>query len=157
MCSRSLPILRSGSGGNMSKRLCNIHGLWTKTEKQARCPKCKITSTREYDKKYRNQEASKFYHSREWKRVRGLQLSKYPLCVECNRPAKIVDHIVEIEDGGAKLSLSNLQSMCISCHNAKTTEQKIQRRGRVKSLQTDSLHTEPPTNSQDKPFSGGTL
>ncbi len=141
----------------MSKRLCNIHGLWTKTDKQSRCPKCKTTSTREYDKKHRNQETSKFYHSREWKRVRGLQLSKYPLCVECNRPAKIVDHIVEIEDGGAKLSLSNLQSMCTPCHNTKTTEQKIQRGGAVKSLQTNTANTEPPSKLSQKPLHGTTL
>jgi len=141
----------------MSKRLCNIHGLWTKTDKQSWCPKCKTTSTREYDKKYRNQEASKFYHSREWKRVRGLQLSKHPLCVECKRPATIVDHIIEIEDGGAKLSLSNLQSMCLTHHNMKTAEQKAQRGGAVKSLQTKDRNTEPPSKLSQKLFHGGTL
>lgn len=141
----------------MSKRICNIHGLWEKNSPKDRCPKCKKSSTREYDKNYRNQEASKFYHSREWKRVRGLQLKKYPLCIECNHPAKIVDHIIEIEDGGAKLSLYNLQSMCISCHNAKTAEQKIQRGGAVKSLQTDDTNTEPPAKLSQKQVHGGTL
>jgi hypothetical protein len=76
----------------MSKRLCNLHGLWEKSSPKDRCPKCKKVSTKEYDKNYRNKEADKFYHSRGWKRVRGLQLSKFPLCVECKRPAKIVDH-----------------------------------------------------------------
>ncbi len=141
----------------MSKRLCNIHGMWTKDSKQTTCPKCKKRSTKTYDKTYRNKEADKFYHSRAWKRVRGLQLSKYPLCVECRRPAMIADHIIEIRDGGAKLSLDNLQSMCISCHNAKTAQQKIQRRGAVKSLQTSQPHTEAQYSISQKPFHGDPL
>lgn len=123
------------------KRICPIHGLYTKDKEMKGCPLCKQTSTKEYDKNYRNKESDKFYHSREWKRVRGLQLHRQPLCKECLQPATIVDHIVEIKDGGAKLSLSNLQSLCTGCHNTKTLKQKQIREGVCKSPQTKTQST----------------
>ncbi|NOX15973.1 MAG: HNH endonuclease [Epsilonproteobacteria bacterium] len=125
------------------KRICLIHGLYTKTkDNKSGCPKCKQTKTREYDKNYRNKESDKFYHSREWRRVRGLQLSRFPLCKMCGHPANIVDHIQEIKDGGVKLSLKNLQSLCTSCHNIKTNNQKQSRVGVVKSPQLSHASTE---------------
>ena len=72
----------------MSKRLCNFHGMWTKTKDQMRCPQCKTTSNREYDKNYRNQEASKFYHSRAWKDVREkVRVRDAGLCQQCKQIA----------------------------------------------------------------------
>ena len=141
----------------MSKRICPVHGIWEKKSSKDRCPKCKKMSTHIYDKSYRNKEADKFYHSREWRRVRGLKLSRDPLCVMCGRPAKIVDHIKEISDGGCKLCLDNLQSMCVSCHNSKTADERSTRGGEVKSLHTDDGNTEPPSKFSQKQFSGGTL
>lgn len=139
------------------KRLCAIHGLWDKTTTMPRCPKCKQSSSRQYDKNYRNKESDKFYHSRAWKRVSSMQLNSSPLCVVCGEPAKIADHKVEIKDGGSKLSLDNLQSMCVSCHNVKTSREKNMRGGAVKSLEGKAENTEPPNNFRDKPFSGDTL
>lgn len=139
------------------KRICPIHGLYTKDKDDKGCPNCKQYTTKEYDKNYRNQENDKFYHSREWKRVRGLQLHKQPLCKECLHPATIVDHITEIKDGGAKLSLSNLQSLCTSCHNTKTLRAKQIREGVVKSLHTPTPNTEPCHNFSQKPILGGLL
>jgi 5-methylcytosine-specific restriction endonuclease McrA len=141
----------------MSKRICPIHGIWEKTKTKKRCSKCSSLSSRMYDRNYRNMEADKFYHSREWKKLRDKKLTKDPLCIKCGMPAKIVDHIVEISDGGCRLCMDNLQSMCIACHNSKTAEKKSQRGGAVKSLQNDDEYTEPPTKLQDKLFSGGTL
>lgn len=139
------------------KRICPIHGQYNIAEGESGCPTCKKSSTKKYDKNYRNQENDKFYHSREWKRVRGLQLYKHPFCSMCPNPATIADHIVEIEDGGAKLSLSNLQSFCSSCHNTKTAEQKKHRVGGVKSLQTHSSYTEPTDIFSQSPISRGGL
>ena len=138
------------------KRICPAHGLYSKPKgDKSGCPRCKQTKTKEYDKSHRNKESDKFYHSREWKRVRGLQLSKFPLCKECFHPAIIVDHIVEIKDGGSKLSLSNLQSLCRGCHNIKTLRAKQNREGVGKSLQTSRLDTDTPVNFSQKPISGG--
>lgn len=139
------------------KRICPIHGQYNIAENESGCPTCKKHSTKKYDKDYRNQENDKFYHSREWKRVRGLQLYKHPLCSVCSHPATIVDHIVEIKDGGAKLSLSNLQSLCISCHNTKTADQKQHRVGGIKSLQTNQPHTESANIFSQKPIWRGGL
>lgn len=139
------------------KRICPIHGQYNIAEGEIGCPSCKKLSTKKYDKNYRNQENDKFYHSREWKRVRGLQLSKHPLCIMCSHPASIVDHIVEIQDGGAKLSLTNLQSLCTSCHNTKTQEQKQHRGGGIKSLQTSALYTDTCPNFLQRPISRGGL
>lgn len=137
----------------MSKKICAIHGVHI----FRRCPKCAIQSTRVYDNQFRDKKSDKFYHSRRWKDVRNIQLKQSPLCIRCSLPAKVADHIIEIKDGGEKLSLDNIQSMCISCHNTKTASAKKDRVGVVKSLQSSPTNTEPPIISQDKPFQGGTL
>jgi len=138
------------------KRICPIHGLYTKPKGQKTgCPTCKQAKSKEYDLHDRNKENDKFYHSREWKRARGLQLSKFPLCKECFYPAEIVDHIVEIKDGGSRLSHSNLQSLCRSCHNIKTFREKRKREGVGKMLPDTSSSTAPQGNFLQTPIRGG--
>ncbi len=107
----------------MSKRICPIHGLWEKVNDTDRCPKCKTINNKEYDKNIRNKESDKFYHSREWKTTRKIVLNKNPFCVECGNAADTVDHIKAIKDGGSKLDIDNLQSMCRSCHNIKENQE----------------------------------
>lgn len=70
-----------------------------------------------------------FYQSRRWRSLRALKLSESPLCEECQRkgiltPAQMVDHIVPINKGGTPLDMSNLQSLCGSCHAAKSARDK---------------------------------
>lgn len=66
-----------------------------------------------------------FYNSWPWrKKAKAFKISN-PLCVECLKkdlvvPVKVVDHIVAINAGGAKLDNNNLQSLCESCHNRKS-------------------------------------
>ena len=145
----------------MSKKICSFHGMWD-NKKYKSCPKCKSVSSRTYDKSYRNQEADKFYHSRDWKNVReSIRKRDGGLCQQCKRDGRItesnvVDHIVEIKDGGDKLSLSNLECLCHPCHNRKTSSNKTHRGGRTKSLQTGSENTEPPSKLLQNPFEGGT-
>lgn len=71
------------------------------------------------------QERNRFYQRVAWKRIRKAQLDREPLCRGCKEknklePASIVDHIKPIALGGDALSLDNLQSLCVSCHNRKT-------------------------------------
>ena len=73
----------------------------------------------------RVQDNMKFYNSKAWRQKRLLKLQENPLCELCEEKglivaAEVVDHIQEINDGGLKLSFSNLQSLCHPCHNAKT-------------------------------------
>ena len=75
----------------------------------------------------------KFYQSKRWRNHRKLFLQLHPLCVECEkkgiiRPAKVVDHIVRINDGGDPFDYSNLQPMCSSCHNKKSGRERWQNR-----------------------------
>jgi len=82
-----------------------------------------------YDEEQRDPEIRKFYVSQAWKKARDHQLKRFPLCIKCQRPATMVDHIVEIRDGGERLDPSNLQSMCKSCHNTKTAQERAKREG----------------------------
>ncbi|MDD5406000.1 MAG: hypothetical protein PHE73_03540 [Sulfurovaceae bacterium] len=135
------------------KRICPIHGIHSET----RCPKCHKQTAKTYDKTKRVN--AKFYHSKEWKEVREIQLKRNPVCCVdgCGKPAVIVDHDEEIEDGGCKLCLDNLRSMCISCHNIKTKKAKAAREGRSKSLQNSSPNTDAPPKLSQNVFLRGTL
>lgn len=69
-----------------------------------------------------------FYHSTQWKAVRQIKLREQPLCEECQKngiltPAVLVDHIRPINEGGEKLSMRNLQSLCEKCHNKKSARE----------------------------------
>jgi len=71
-----------------------------------------------------------FYNSTPWRKLRGHQLKHYPLCIECERngittAATTVDHVIPIEAGGEALDVNNLQSMCTSCHNAKSAKERF--------------------------------
>ena len=75
-----------------------------------------------------------FYASNEWRKLRVMYRRAHPLCEECLKqgrttPAALVDHIVEIEDGGARLDPENLQSLCFACHNRKTEGARRHRKG----------------------------
>ena len=79
-------------------------------------------------KRYRthqSKEANAIYHTARWKRIRYLVLKSEPLCRECKKqgkivPAKVVDHIIRIVDGGEPFALNNLQPLCTKCHNSKS-------------------------------------
>lgn len=69
--------------------------------------------------------SKKIYNSKEWRQVRLNKLSRNPLCEECLKvellvPAKHVDHIKSIADGGDAFYMSNLRALCVSCHSRKT-------------------------------------
>lgn len=64
-----------------------------------------------------------------WRKVRRMKLARDPLCESCRKrrrtvAAQLVDHIVPIRAGGARLDLANLQSMCRRCHARKTEQDK---------------------------------
>ncbi|MFR9500662.1 MAG: HNH endonuclease signature motif containing protein [Rikenellaceae bacterium] len=72
---------------------------------------------------------SKFYHSPAWRKLRAMQMERQPLCEECLRngivrDANVADHITPINQGGEALDINNLQSLCHSCHNRKSGQEK---------------------------------
>jgi 5-methylcytosine-specific restriction protein A len=74
-----------------------------------------------------------WYSSKSWAKLRRAFIARHPLCRICSdngfvRSANVVDHIVERKDDDSKrLNWDNLQSLCHSCHNNKTAEEKKKR------------------------------
>ena len=69
-----------------------------------------------------------FYNSTAWRSLRNYKIQLNPLCEICERkgltePAREIDHLQAIKDGGKNLSLSNLQSLCRSCHASKSAKE----------------------------------
>lgn len=67
-------------------------------------------------------ERHEFYWSAKWRRLRDWYRALHPLCEECEKrgltvQADLVDHILSIEEGGDPMAVSNLRSLCHSCHN----------------------------------------
>ena len=70
-------------------------------------------------------EDSSFYNSRDWRKLRLYILAGEPICRECTiAVANVVDHITPIRLGGSKWNHENLQPMCASCHNKKSSSER---------------------------------
>ncbi len=74
-----------------------------------------------------------FYQSKAWRAVRAAFLREHPLCGRCEVlgltvAARVVDHIQPLKRGGARFDTSNLQALCVSCHNRKTASESAGRR-----------------------------
>ena len=87
----------------------------------------RATTQAEYDKTKRTNAA--FYNSSQWRKLRRWFVSSNPLCIECRAKGRVVavdvvDHIIELKDGGAALDVANLQALCHSHHNKKSAEQR---------------------------------
>lgn len=70
---------------------------------------------------------NRLYKTARWLRVRKSWLIRHPICVDCEsrdvvRPATIIDHIIA-HDGDVVLfwDSTNYQSLCVKCHNRKTS------------------------------------
>ncbi|WP_410169954.1 HNH endonuclease [Aeromonas caviae] len=76
---------------------------------------------------------SHIYNSQRWRNLRNAHIIKEPLCAHCLRyeiitPAAVVDHVIEISDDPSRaFDPTNLQSLCASCHQVKTLEEKKRR------------------------------
>ena len=103
------------------KKYCPICADFVATPHTHAAPKSE--QNRMYDKLYRDNQSAKFYHSKQWQDMRKAVLADEPFCRICGRPAKIVDHIQPIRQGGATLDIANLQPLCHACHNAKTNKE----------------------------------
>jgi 5-methylcytosine-specific restriction endonuclease McrA len=73
--------------------------------------------------------AEGFYHSREWLRLMArIKRERGAFCQRCGSGGRIIgDHIVERKDGGAELDESNVELMCVPCHNTKTSKARADR------------------------------
>lgn len=84
------------------------------------------------------------YKTTQWVKLRNYYVSLQPLCEHCLgfdiiKSGKIVDHIIELEDGGEPFNIENLQHLCHSCHNIKTGREATKRRRKKKNNGFGSL------------------
>ena len=59
-------------------------------------------------------------YDRRWRKVRTMQLGNEPMCADCPGLATEVHHVVPLSQGGSRLDLANLMSLCKSCHSRRT-------------------------------------
>lgn len=87
----------------------------------------------EYSKRRGPSTPDSFYQSRSWIKYRDWYRKQHPLCEDCLKagrgpiPMKIVDHIIEIKDGGERFDEENTRSLCQECHNRKTALKRKER------------------------------
>ncbi len=92
--------------------------------KDTYCDKHSKEVHKEYKKNRNDKREQKFYSSKAWINLRNVKRQMNPLCEICMTkdkltPVDIVHHIVEVkEDWSLRLTLSNLQSVCVSCHQS---------------------------------------
>lgn len=106
-----------------SLRNCNKIGCAELT-RDTYCEQHKQEPHRYYDQYVRDPQYDRFYKSAQWKKKREQVLRRDGyLCQQClnqerYQQADMVHHIVEVKDNWSKrLELSNLVSLCHSCHN----------------------------------------
>lgn len=85
---------------------------------------------KKYDQLQRDSEATKFYHSKQWQKVRDAVYSRdLATCQVCGNVVtdrKIVDHIVPLRLSQQEaLDSSNLWTLCYRCHYRKTKLEQI--------------------------------
>ena len=83
------------------------------------CEEHRAIARRKYNRFGRDEGASKRY-DRNWRRIRDWYIEHHPLCEDCLEqqkyyPAAEVHHLVPLSQGGTN-DVSNLRSLCRSCH-----------------------------------------
>ena len=113
---------------------CRQPGCGAVLAKPGYCDTHRSGAHRDYGRARRAFDAELgFYQSAQWRAVRAAFLRQHPLCCVCEQrdrvvPAVVVDHVVPIKEGGARFDPRNLQSLCVSDHNAKSAKERAQQR-----------------------------
>lgn len=106
-------------------------------------PRCAKHKNKQVDRSkylhHTNERGQNLYHTKQWRRLRKAQLLLHPYCKTCQQfhittIASVVDHIIEVEDGGEFYDIDNLQSLCPRHHNVKTGAEKKKRNAKPKPL-----------------------
>lgn len=79
------------------------------------------------DRKRRGSAAKQGY-GRQHQRLRLLVLHRDPICKMCGvRPSTVLDHIVPVKEHGPRWDVTNLQGVCVNCHNQKSGREGMRR------------------------------
>lgn len=104
--------------------------------KRVKAPPNPARVERETRKEGRSAVDTAFYHSREHRALRKEVFDEEPNCRICwnehgrLRAAKVLDHIIPIQQGGAKLDKANVQPLCTPCHQRKSSLESHESRKR---------------------------
>lgn len=96
---------------------CSVPGCGQRSTGNGRCAAHEAERRRQYAQRPRPSSAARGYGSK-WQTIRRGHLAAHPYC-SCGAQATHVDHRVSLARGGTN-DASNLQSMCVTCHNRKT-------------------------------------
>lgn len=118
------------------KQQCCYPGCHTLVDYDQRyCSKHKHElNVKTYHRRHYGQHEGKyqqFYKTTAWRKLSHITLERQPVCVSCLRrgivkKGDLVDHIQPIrtkEGWQRRLDPSNLQVLCIACHNEKTRQE----------------------------------
>lgn len=114
-----------------ARKRCSAPGCNVLVRGVSRCPK----HTKQQRK--RTTTAKPFYTSTRWRKLRAAFLAENPLCVRCSErgrvvPAVVADHVIDRCDAPERAyDVSNLEALCVSCHNRKTARTVQRRRQRA--------------------------
>ena len=76
-------------------------------------------------------ESNRFYQRAAWKKLRRSHIEREPSCRKCGAAGAVVDHIVPRSiRPDLELELSNMQTLCHSCHSQKTRREEKRGGGR---------------------------
>ena len=108
---------------------------WQAKKAKYRCSKLgqmiKASKAKQYDQTQRDPEATAFYHSKQWTKVRDYVYARdgatCQVCGNIVQNRKIIDHIVprRLLKPQEALDSSNLWTLCYKCHFRKTKLEKI--------------------------------
>jgi 5-methylcytosine-specific restriction protein A len=67
------------------------------------------------------------WHDPRWRRLKAAQLKAQPNCARCGNPGSSIDHLIPHRgDEALAFDPGNVQTLCASCHNRKTREDRGQ-------------------------------
>lgn len=132
MCHQIVPV---------GERFCAKHKAMHEQEWQAKkddyrrsklAMAIKSKQAKQYDQTERDPEATKFYHSKQWQKVRDYvyarDLATCQVCGNVVTNRKIIDHIVPrrlLHSQQEALDSSNLWTLCYRCHFRKTKLEQL--------------------------------
>lgn len=131
LCHRIIPI---------GQRYCDTHQAEHDAEWQAKKngyrrsklgQAIKASKDKAYDQTERDQEATAFYHSKQWQAVRDAvfarDLATCQVCGNIVTNRKIIDHVVPLRlcDHKQALDSRNLWTLCYRCHYRKTRLEQV--------------------------------
>ncbi len=102
------------------------------SERHGYCPACTPSAKAEEMRGYNGlrRQRHPVHCTHPWRKISTADRAAHPIFEACGQAfTEITDHRVPLEDGGAPFGSSNLQALCRSCHQTKTSAETSARGG----------------------------